>query len=78
MTAPQLTIELTEEEKALVGGGVTKLTFGFDHRGLLRIIEHWDHDDEIWGPGCSVHIPPRAWKQAVEWIAAKWVAHEYS
>jgi hypothetical protein len=74
-----LRIELTAAERNGPGllGGVVAITASI-RDGVIAVGEEWDSLDEIFGDGCSVHVPPRIWEEILRWYAAyraePWVA----
>ncbi|AVT76659.1 hypothetical protein RPPS3_25960 [Rhodopseudomonas palustris] len=59
-----LRIDLTEHER----DGKT-IAFEFEIvDGNVRITEHWSEEDESYGPGCRINIPPRVWALGCAWV----------
>lgn len=64
--APELIVKLTKAEQKSSFGTVS-YTFRVSD-GHVVISEDWAMNDEIYGPGISIGIPPRVWAIAWPWL----------
>jgi hypothetical protein len=65
----KLRIETTADDReSWRSSSVVAYTFEYVD-GWLQIGEEWDDMDETWSSGLIIDIPPRVWRQAVQWMA---------
>jgi hypothetical protein len=65
----ELRVELTTEERD--GSNTIAIAFSIRKNGEVLICEEWEREDESWGDGCCVSVPPRIWALGAAWVAEK-------